>query len=745
MSIWAELWTRPGDPAFGRVLDDLPFTSFGLHDGVNLLGDGNGTLPDSFEGFDDILFLDHLVPANSVRSLVRLFDDSDPATPFFEWLPSMLRPTEAKASRTVEITGRSIKSVLAEARLEAYDWDGSDDFVPRDPDWQWGGQADNLVDNPGFEQESFPNGGAEDGNADHWTSTEDNSLFNPADSILAVNSAVDARSGGWYILVDPNGAMSGARRSIGNLVVGDTYTIVGYLREGTASGDRYRAGVLGASTATHANAYLADGIWWAELANAPSGTGAADGTYQQFTLTFVAADNQVTLYLVYQDINDFPFQLDDWSITGDAVGIDPWLAFAAGKNAVVNVARVTNTQSYEGSQSLEFQGTDGPYTDPFGNIGYGTIGVTQTLPALEVGRTYTVEARVRHSGAGNQRFRLNLARLTPTGSLQTTLQGTKLPYKVWPALADVLAPPNTWTLVRFSFVPDVAGYNLDLRYVGTDVVNADVGTFVSPTCFFDAVAVYEGLPATTLGDILTQLHDHAIDPNLRIPIVWDNGGTPYLTLDFTALVDSGGQPWWEDALSVKLYMRMRYDQILDQFAGMGYEWRVVPNNVETGTWLLQVYNPGTMKTDHATAGRPAIQGGSSDTRRSIRRALPEGTEFLVEGLGRVTSRDRNLDLSTALGRIETARLDRELPSIEAVVAAAFSDASEAIPAAQSYGYTLAEPADTPLVDYRLGDLLMVHDPPEVSEESRLVDVIGSFTPSAAEYEVELIPATAAGS
>ena len=150
MSIWAEVWTRPGDSSFGRVIDELPSTSFGLHKGFNIVGDGNATVPDTFSLFDEILKLDTATPANSASSLVRYFSDESPSTPIFEWIPNLILPSESKDDRTVELTGKEISSILGYARTDAYDWDGTDDWVPKFPDWIWGGR--NLLTNPGFEE-----------------------------------------------------------------------------------------------------------------------------------------------------------------------------------------------------------------------------------------------------------------------------------------------------------------------------------------------------------------------------------------------------------------------------------------------------------------------------------------------------------------------------------------------------------------------------------------------------------------
>jgi len=135
MAVYAEIWTRPGDANPGRVIDDPPFISHGMHDGMNIVGDGNASLPDTFTRFDEILKYDPDTPANSVACTVRLFEDSNPSTPFFEWIPRFLIPAESKTDYTEELNGPGIGWVTSFAKTDAYDWDGTDNWQPNFPDW----------------------------------------------------------------------------------------------------------------------------------------------------------------------------------------------------------------------------------------------------------------------------------------------------------------------------------------------------------------------------------------------------------------------------------------------------------------------------------------------------------------------------------------------------------------------------------------------------------------------------------
>ncbi len=145
MGSYFEIWTRPGDPNFGRVIDDPPFREATIHDAVNLKGDGTMQIPNSFDRFDDILKIDG---ASSTASLVRVRSDVDDSVTF-EWMPRALVPTSSKNDPYEDLSGRGIKHILEFAKTEAFDWDGTDNWVCSQCDWIWGGT--NLITNGGFE------------------------------------------------------------------------------------------------------------------------------------------------------------------------------------------------------------------------------------------------------------------------------------------------------------------------------------------------------------------------------------------------------------------------------------------------------------------------------------------------------------------------------------------------------------------------------------------------------------------
>jgi hypothetical protein len=310
------------------------------------------------------------------------------------------------------------------------------------------------------------------------------------------------------------------------------------------------------------------------------------------------------------------------------------------------------------------------------------------------------------------------------------------------AYTNVSPPANTWTEVTISdvVIPD-GDSQIIFRFANTQLSG-------NPSVFHvDDGALNPGQAAATLGAIVGDLYAQYTDTGLHSTIYWDDGtnpGTPYLTLDFSDTLDSGGNAW-DQELSTRIYMRQTLLQVLEN-AGRtwNYEFRVVPDDVENQTYLLQIYNPGGMETDYTSSITPAIQGGQADTDRAIQRFLPP-TEFMVEGTNRVVARARNAALQGALGKVGSARLDRQLPTEDAVGSAVAEDAADAVAAGLTYPYTITLPtsgptgADVPLDAYVLGDALTIHDPPEVDDGGRLWDVTAVFSADKAEWNVKFLP------
>lgn len=381
-----------------------------------------------------------------------------------------------------------------------------------------------------------------------------------------------------------------------------------------------------------------------------------------------------------------------------------------------------------------FRLTEGAEPVLAGNFALRVNGLSQFAGAQQVinvkpGGIYQVAAPVFTSSAVDE-FRLVIRTInggfvgSDTGGLDNTPSGSPGAWDTTTfTITDLQIPDNvTQVIVRFA-------------YVGTG----------NPVPFYlDQMVFAEGLAATTIGKILGDLYDDATANHAPDRIVWEREavpGTIYLTKDFTDALDSAGNPWDRDDREMRITMRMDLGMVMDRAASdWDYEYRIVPDDPEAGTWLWQVYNPGTMSVDHTTAARPAVQGGSDDVEASLRTFAPDGTDIMVEGLARITSRSRSAALMSAFGRIEASRLDRELPSVAGIRSAAITERSNIVPTMLDYVYEFTgDMQDEPLSDYALGDELTIHDPPEVQDTGRFIDVTVTVNPDETRFECHYLP------
>lgn len=139
-----EVWDRPGTAGFASRIETLDsIVDSSRLQPVNGIGEGKVSVPDTFTEVDKVLTVDPVTPANSVRSLIRVYLDGDVSgvsTPYREWLPdAAIPPSEAESGR-YEITGLGIESIVRDAVVEPWDWNGEPDFASSWPDWIYGGR-----------------------------------------------------------------------------------------------------------------------------------------------------------------------------------------------------------------------------------------------------------------------------------------------------------------------------------------------------------------------------------------------------------------------------------------------------------------------------------------------------------------------------------------------------------------------------------------------------------------------------
>lgn len=730
MALRYEAWTVPWDPGgFRRKVAMLPVIEDTGQGSIGFLSyPGDSSVNLSTARFDRV---DELA-SDTESSLITVFDCDPDGTQTIidEWILSR-SPKEFSEEKIVGLSGPGLLASFEKVLVYAFDY-------PKQPtiqaDWIWGVGEDaddtGLIRNGTFETTPFPNGGFEDGNTGSWQRTEaDGNLFSTS-GIQAIFSAVDARSGSWLgtVLVDNQG--DGIRRSISGLVPGDLYTITGWINEPSGAGDRLRAGIGGASVATHTNAYEEDDYWWAEIGNATQGNGASTGAYQQVTLTFRPEAESVELVVIYDDINALDFYLDDFSISGENVGLDPWYAYAnTGLNpspaSVVNVFEYSTAQSHGGASSVRLQGVDDAFYGQFGQIGYGHLGIGQDV-RLTPGKLYTYTVWVRHDGSGtngaNERIRIVLNRLTPKGTLTQTITGDFRPsgpgaYHM--AGTSELIPQNTWTKIQLTVVADSAEIRAEINYVGSNL-RSDVGSFNSPNIYIDDVSIHEGLPATTIGDIWQRLLDdctlhHAADPRGTV-LDWVDYSS------FDAALDSNGNAW-DNEITFLARWGSNLIHVLDDTYNRGYEAELVRKAAPSGgkTHDFHLYNPGGRDSTPSSGIsnlHPMLSGET--TKRN-----PSATAVLVGSPDGSWSEDTDATTLANFNRLEAFIQDSEAtgPISRQLLADNFFAFEAANQNAVKFNLVANPGTPRPFVAYRPGDTIPMTMVPGLAKTNRRVQRI----------------------
>lgn len=625
------MWTRPGDPNFRELIGDLPTISSGPHSGLNQVGNGSLTLPGDFDT--------SLLVSDSVKRLCRLMciDQGSPEVAF-EFFPGQAIPSTDADDPDVSVTGIGMNGVLAYARTEPWDWDGSDVFESANPDWIWGGP--NAL--PRLNLSSLQNINAE---WDVWTTGS------PATVQLEVTTAEGTQTTATFSFNSLPRIIESRLQALSNVT---DVTVQG---DGTVT-DPWRIIFYNPAVASITDVIVSSGTG-DQVEVVEGGWSPAPVTRSQF------ADERIDP-AVHGDYGDPPIE----------VVFSP---LDAGADYAV---QVNATGQFAGSQ---------------------------ILVSVKPGQMYQARIRVHPQVTGRYRLVIRdqyeqlIKWHTPTEVVLTAGSYQEL------VVPDVLIPQGVTTVI--------------MRVAVVSSNPAEIDTF---WVNWQGAELTEGMPKASPGKILQDLYDDAT-VNHSGRVVWEdeaNPGTPYLALDFTDALDSNGDAWDRFDLSFRTPMRMSYSQVMGELARLGYEYRVVPDDVENGSWLWQVYNPGGLGTDRTSDPYPGIIGGTTDVRRQLAAISPSGTDVMVETIDYQTARARDATMVTNLGRVEASVFRRE--ATDPVLAA--QEALEAVKrGAKSDQYTFADPGFRPFVDFSTGDLLGLDDPPERPDTSaRVIDVAGAL-------------------
>ena len=574
-----EAWEIPGASPFQRRVMDLPGK---LVFSRPASGVGRSTLsvPKDWGRLSEILD-----PASDVGSLLRVIETDRAGNPQIR-AEYLLRRTETPrrdAGNVVKLTAPSIEDALEWVVVYPYDWP-PEIFTPN---WMYGAEgAEGSYTNGDIEEFNL-NGDAETGEVGPWQSTTAGADVKAPDSDLVIDTT-DPRNGTYAFEVDPSGFHSGmVRRSL--RVVGDRqYVFQGFLKEPATSGERFTMGIqMGAGSVLNVGAKVYNDIGLAELDGAAYQAGASDGTYQVLdaTVTFGADVTETNIFFQYDEHpsgNGNLFRVDDITVTGFGIGLDPWEAVG-----IVDTFELDLVTFDDGVQSMKFKVGAGS--------GASASGPRQKVTGLVIGKTYTWSQTFTHDDVGNEPIRMAAKR--PDGADVAT-ELTQIPTGA------------AFTYAAVTFVADTTEVWLEARYDNAGAspnVNMDGGQFA------------EGLQRAPIGVIVLALladaqTDHTGEAGdfARETLTW-------LKTDITALLDSAGNAWRADE-SLTIVRGKTYGKVFsDDFAKLGYEYRIVPNPAfgapDTESHILQVFNPADLTTrvggaSNDLVGSVAFSGGS---------------------------------------------------------------------------------------------------------------------------------------
>ena len=635
------------------------------------------TVPADYDRLSDII-------STTTGSLIRVYDST---TLIHEWLTERV-DHDITDDGLVRISGPDIQSMLGRVVIYNFDYPDQPTF---DPDWNWGNDK-NLLTNGSFEDGNnlVENEGFEDGTTSPWwagavdgvsatlaidTGTVDTGTFSADCTVLLQEGGMSTLLRGMY----PSQTYTVTARVNG--VAGKTLQVgtTGPETMGLGTGDR----LIEVSAAAHPF----------EVQKDATGTGA----YQTITYSFSTANNQTSSQLSIRDATVTPgdFFADVMTVTGYGVGMAPW-----------EPSRVADVTTFEASTDVTAD--DGTFTGKI--TAADGHGMNQIISNVIEQATYTATIRIRNT-SGSALWGLEL---------QDNL-GTRIDQDT------VVTTTSFQTLTVTGEVP-ANGRGLEIQ-----LINFSGGT---ATIYADTSKLFRGLPAATVGGILTQLFDdatidHSADPRGTILTWLDYTG-------FSASVDSGSTSW-AASITFTAHRGDTYLNIMRKIRQLGFEWNITPKASPSAgdTHELNVYEPAGLGTDHSSAATPSILFGQGTTTTSVIQRIPNYTAVLAEGDDGAWDEDVDATAVTNFGRWEAYRQNIQTTSI--VELASFNSElldfeSENRLAAQ-IKLVASDDFPRPLVDYLVGDTVNWQIPTLLTKEARVVQRVAYRNTEPATYDV----------
>ncbi len=550
-------WVQGADFKNANVTNiDAQISKAAISPSLNAVGTGSISIAANDPALPQLLD-----PDSDTASFIRVYSDERYRYGFYG--KTLAQSVDDDGAAVVTISGEGMEDLANRAFVRPHDQPTNPTVAPT---WIYG-STDNFLGNPGFDEgaNELKNVDAEDGNNDsdppspkNWNTRGDLQTF------IAVFDSALARTGDWFFKVDAANNHRGMTQSI-PVSGGKVYHVRAFVKDPTAGGQRVTLALGGdkkiaAIGVTYPNNFAFGGEILAELDNVASnglGTpgGSTDGTWQQLDVEVKTASKQTSMTITVQDDHHrsgaphIEFWVDDITVEGWGLGLDPWKAFQSSNHAsnshVLDPVGINGSDfKYKLNGLAKFAGIEQRVSVPKNTKFVITMqGIMFDTPAVD--DTFCLEI------------------LEGNGS------------DIIDQLCKVPTTPGVWEQWSVELPED--------NQIEEVIVRAVYGGPNNPSPFYmDSFAMPPGEPPSTPGKILNDL----------LADIQSRGTIDWVTTSFTDDLDSKGNAW-ASLLSMDIDPGESLLSVLDRFVALGYEWEIVPQGFAEGGDTgceLNVYN-----------------------------------------------------------------------------------------------------------------------------------------------------------
>lgn len=281
-----------------------------------------------------------------------------------------------------------------------------------------------------------------------------------------------------------------------------------------------------------------------------------------------------------------------------------------------------------------------------------------------------------------------------------------------------ITSPNTWTLIE---IENVAIFNhIDkVLFRVASVTAGQTASFWVDDCEFN-----EGLAKTTAGQIIVNLRTTATAEGRDV--------VPWLDFAFDGVLDSNGNAWVTDQVSLVISAGMSWAQVIELLEEQGYECDL---RWDTGTsgYRLYLYNSLGLGTDKSLLAYPKLAPPRIRA-AVIRKVTPKANTVLGLGEANIVDEASDLVMEAAYGRREMFINDSEVADLTTLQEVLLHQID--LQDAQKIGVKFDVDSSIrcgPGLDLDLGDTVQTHLPGEMAAE--VLRVYGFSTTVNQEMEI----------